>query len=220
MLIYETNLAANIEVYSESCQISKFKYFSYIVDSFQVLTIFEKSSILDFWQVLSTPLDAYEKSFTQPTVSSYSHHKSFFNSFMMEVFIILNQSINLQSKSVDWFLYVSDFRHERVKYAASKLQFNVKFEKILWGYLYEKRDGIKHGTVRFFHRLYVKIFSICDGITRNFGLNFVLPFFTDELHKWFHNFPLLEEIVDKTTLPKPILKFNSSFLVLFINFIC
>ena len=51
MLIYETNLAANIEVYSESCQISKFKYFSYIVDSFQVLTIFEKSSILDFWQV-------------------------------------------------------------------------------------------------------------------------------------------------------------------------
>ena len=136
-----------------------------------------------FDKFLSTPLDTYEKSFTQATVNSYSHHKSFFNSFIMEVFIILNQSINLQSKSVDWFLYVSDFRHERVKYAASKLQFNAKFEKILWGYLYEKRDGIKHGTVRFFHRLYVKIFSICDGITRNFGLNFVLPFFTDELHK-------------------------------------
>ena len=100
-----------------------------------------------FDKFLSTPLDTYEKSFTQATVNSYSHHKSFFNSFMMEVFIILNQSINLQSKSVDWFLYVSDFRHERVKYAASKLQFNVKFEKILWGYLYEKRDGIKHGTV-------------------------------------------------------------------------
>ena len=49
MLIYETNLAANIEVYSESCQISKFKYFSYIVDSFQVLTILAKSSILDVW---------------------------------------------------------------------------------------------------------------------------------------------------------------------------
>ena len=26
--------------------------------------------------------------------------------------------------------------------------------------------------------------------------------------------------MDKTTLPKPILKFNSGFLVLFINFIC
>ena len=47
MLIYETNLAANIDMYSKSCQISKFKYFSYIVDSFQVLAILAKSSILD-----------------------------------------------------------------------------------------------------------------------------------------------------------------------------
>ena len=35
-----------------------------------------------------------------------------FNSFMMDVFIIKKQ--DLQSKSMDWFLYDRDLRHERV----------------------------------------------------------------------------------------------------------
>ena len=35
-----------------------------------------------------------------------------FHSFMTEVSI---QSINLQGKSMDWFLYDRDLRHKRVK---------------------------------------------------------------------------------------------------------
>ena len=43
-----------------------------------------------------------------------------FNSFMTAVPIIKNQSIGLQSKSKNWFLYDRDLRHERVKaFAAS-----------------------------------------------------------------------------------------------------
>ena len=39
----------------------------------------------------------------------------FFNSFMTEVSIIYrNQSINLLCKSMDWFLYDRNLRHERV----------------------------------------------------------------------------------------------------------
>ena len=36
------------------------------------------------------------------------------NSFMTEISIYGDQSIDLQSKSVDWFLYDRDLRHERV----------------------------------------------------------------------------------------------------------
>ena len=39
-----------------------------------------------------------------------------FNSFMTKAFIIRNQSIDLPSKSVDWFLYDNSLRHERVKH--------------------------------------------------------------------------------------------------------
>ena len=38
-----------------------------------------------------------------------------FNSIMTEIPIIQNQSIDLQSKSIDWFLYDRDIRLERVK---------------------------------------------------------------------------------------------------------
>ena len=34
---------------------------------------------------------------------------------MTEAPIHTNQSIDLQSKSMDWFLYAKDLRHERVK---------------------------------------------------------------------------------------------------------
>ena len=36
------------------------------------------------------------------------------NSFMTDVLIIKNQSINMQSKSMDWFLYDRDHPHERI----------------------------------------------------------------------------------------------------------
>ena len=36
------------------------------------------------------------------------------NSFMTDVLIIKNQSTDLQSKSMDWFLCDRDLRHERV----------------------------------------------------------------------------------------------------------
>ena len=36
------------------------------------------------------------------------------NSFMKDVLIIRNQSINFQSRSMDWFLYDKDFPHERI----------------------------------------------------------------------------------------------------------
>ena len=39
--------------------------------------------------------------------------------------IYRNQSINLQSKSVDWFLYDSDVRHERVKRGMYFLQYTL-----------------------------------------------------------------------------------------------
>ena len=43
---------------------------------------------------------------------------SMFNSFMMEVpTIFALQITGLESKSVDWFLYVRDPRHERIKHA-------------------------------------------------------------------------------------------------------
>ena len=38
-----------------------------------------------------------------------------FNSFMTEVRSYRKQSIDLQSKSMEWFLYDTDLRHERVK---------------------------------------------------------------------------------------------------------
>ena len=44
------------EVYPESCQISKMELLAHIISSFQPLTIFKKSSILDFNRVLNTPL--------------------------------------------------------------------------------------------------------------------------------------------------------------------
>ena len=43
------------------------------------------------------------------------------NSFMTEVPRYRNQSIGLLSKSVDWFLYDRDLRHERVKWKNSEV---------------------------------------------------------------------------------------------------
>lgn len=40
------------------------------------------------------------------------------------------------------------------------------------------------------------------------------------LNWWFHNFPQMIKIFDKTTFPNSIFKFCKCFLLLFINFIC
>ena len=53
-----------------------------------------------------------------PTVLKYVLTIGFlyvFNSFMTEVFIYGNQSIDLQSKSMEWFWFDRDLRHESVK---------------------------------------------------------------------------------------------------------
>ena len=44
----------------------------------------------------------------------YHLEKDLFNSFMRRSLSYRNQSIDLQSKSMDWFLYHRDLRHERV----------------------------------------------------------------------------------------------------------
>ena len=48
---------------------------------------------------------------------------------------------------------------------------------------------------------------------------FLPHLFEHALLKWFHNFVLLTEIVDKSAIPNSIFKFNSSFLVSLNNFI-
>ena len=42
----------------------------------------------------------------------YGKTERYLNSLMMEIHIILNKSTDLQSKSMDWFLYDRDLRHE------------------------------------------------------------------------------------------------------------
>ena len=53
------------------------------------------------------------------TVSEIPERESLFNPFITETVIIRNQSIDLQSKSIDWFLYDNDLRLERVNKVAS-----------------------------------------------------------------------------------------------------
>ena len=50
-----------------------------------------------------------------------SKRNTAFNSFITEVLIYKNQTIDLQSKTMDWFLYDWKLRNERVKYPFFKL---------------------------------------------------------------------------------------------------
>ena len=61
---------------------------------------------------------------------SVSHHFETLciNSLMTEAPIIRNQSIDLQTKSIDWFLYDRDLRYERVK----GLNLNCKVANSCW----------------------------------------------------------------------------------------
>ena len=48
------------------------------------------------------------------------------NSFATEGISYRNQSMDLKSKSVDWFLYDRDLRHERVNFHRRKLILSTK----------------------------------------------------------------------------------------------
>ena len=73
------------------------KLYAKIINSFYSLTILAKCAIIDVCQgrVLNMHL---------------------VNSLMTEVLPYRNQSIDLQSKSMDWFLYDKDLCPERVKW--------------------------------------------------------------------------------------------------------
>ena len=68
-----------------------------------LLIIFcQKYTIVDDWRALITRLTC--------------SHTQLINFFMMGSLSYRNQSIDLQSKSMGWFLYDKDLHHERVKY--------------------------------------------------------------------------------------------------------
>ena len=48
-------------------------------------------------------------------LSQKTAHEILFNSFAIESLSYRNQSMDLQRKSMDWFLYARDIRHGRVK---------------------------------------------------------------------------------------------------------
>ena len=86
------------------------------------------------------------------------------------------------------------------------------------GCLYEKQGGANHGRDDFSPVFICRL--IQSERDSKIGLNdLILAFFSNELLTWLHNFTLLVDIVDKTTLPESKFKFNSSFSVLLINFI-
>ena len=103
---------------------------SWIVSS---LLSVEKLKILQFKStfinVLSTnPLDTKQRNkitmlSLNPFHTSPRNKILLLNSFMTEAVSYTNQSIDMQSKSMDWFLYDGDLRHERV----NSIQANVLF---------------------------------------------------------------------------------------------
>ena len=63
-----------------------------------------------------------------------------------------NQSIDLQSKSIDWFLYNKDLRHKRVERVSKKLYVihtNKTFMKLLVEWFLYDRD-FRHKRVKDF----------------------------------------------------------------------
>ena len=68
-----------------------------------LLNIFVKSTIMDVWSALITPVTC-------------SNADNKLNVSWRRSLSYRNQSIDLQSKSMDWFLRDRKLRHERVKY--------------------------------------------------------------------------------------------------------
>ena len=85
------------EAYSEPCQTSKMELFAKIVNGQKPFTIFVKHFIWGVWQGSEY---AFERDLTLSWRMSLSYR---------------NQSIDLESKPMDWFLYHRDLHHERVK---------------------------------------------------------------------------------------------------------
>ena len=68
-----------------------------------LLNIFVKSTIMDVWSALIIPVTCFnaDKKLNVSWRRSLSYRK---------------QSIDFQSKSMDWFLHDRNLRHEKVKY--------------------------------------------------------------------------------------------------------
>ena len=79
---------------------SKKSFFAKIVLEFLPLTIFVKSSMLDVW--------LGSECTTIPTVKFSWDYEEYVKPLNAGVFSCRNQSIDLQSKSIDWFLYESN----------------------------------------------------------------------------------------------------------------
>ena len=63
----------------------------------------------------TTPEAYYRRVMRVPMLDTFISEINFrFSSFMTESLSCRNHSIDLQSKSMDWFLYGRDLRHERV----------------------------------------------------------------------------------------------------------
>ena len=115
------------------CKSSMVKLFAKIVNSQKLFAIFAKSSIIDIWQ---SPKYTSEFKFLVLTFSEHnlvwqdntSAPRGHTTQNWTSIYFICpvsngswgrslsyrNQSIDVQSKSMDWFLYERDLRHERV----------------------------------------------------------------------------------------------------------
>ena len=100
--ILQENLS---EAYSELRQILQMKFFA---KSKKVVSYFRKKDPVFFDRVLNTPLNIRSKCLLDAFITLH-------NSFMTETLLYRNHSIDMQSKSMYWFLYDKDLRHERAK---------------------------------------------------------------------------------------------------------
>ena len=90
---------------------------------FQPFNIYRKSSILDF-RLRSTSLELLTLSWRRAL--SYR-----------------NQPIDLQSKSMDWFLYDNGLRHERVNYFHKRLHLDVWLGSKYVSDMFKERQKLK-----------------------------------------------------------------------------
>ena len=115
---------------SRSAVTSKMKRFVIIVNGFQPITIITKRSILDVAAALDPRLHVVFV--VENLVKFNSLRRKWFDWIFHVFYFILNfflsiswrsplsyrnQSIDLQSNSMDWFLYDNGLRHEIVKFA-------------------------------------------------------------------------------------------------------
>ena len=111
------------EAYSELCHKSKMEHFAKIVHGFSLTNIFAKCFILDVWKVSQYATEHHLHEYSNYAKRESSHRRW----LLKKVFLTLswrrplsyrNQSIDLQSKSMDWFLHYG-LRLERIKNLAN-----------------------------------------------------------------------------------------------------